>query len=106
MTMFFLPRFQGAAIAVWRRNMLVWRKLMLPSIFINFGDYPYIFFRHFCIHFFINLHFLFFLHYSLDKRSRQIFCRKLLAYYLFIFLTGLFVFLHLPFIKTFLDRLA
>lgn len=38
MTMFFLPRFEGAAIAVWRRNMLVWRKLMLPSIFINFGE--------------------------------------------------------------------
>ena len=34
----FLPRFQGAALAVWRRNTLVWRKLMLPSIFINFGE--------------------------------------------------------------------
>jgi lipooligosaccharide transport system permease protein len=33
-----LPRFRGAALAVWRRNTLVWRKLMLPSIFINFGE--------------------------------------------------------------------
>ena len=34
----FLPRFRGAALAVWRRNTLVWRKLMLPSILINFGE--------------------------------------------------------------------
>jgi lipooligosaccharide transport system permease protein len=33
-----LPRFQNAALAVWRRNTLVWRKLMLPSILINFGE--------------------------------------------------------------------
>jgi lipooligosaccharide transport system permease protein len=38
MTILFLPRFRGAAFAVWRRNTLVWRKLMLPSIFINFGE--------------------------------------------------------------------
>ena len=33
-----IPRFRGAALAVWRRNTLVWRKLMLPSILINFGE--------------------------------------------------------------------
>jgi lipooligosaccharide transport system permease protein len=33
-----MPRFRGAALAVWRRNTLVWRKLMLPSILINFGE--------------------------------------------------------------------
>ena len=38
MTALLLPRFQGAALAVWRRNTLVWRKLMLPSILINFGE--------------------------------------------------------------------
>lgn len=34
----YLPRFHGGALAVWRRNTLVWRKLMLPSILINFGE--------------------------------------------------------------------
>src|SRR3990172_6139960 len=38
MTALLLPRFQDAALAVWRRNTLVWRKLMLPSILINFGE--------------------------------------------------------------------
>jgi len=38
MTTLYLPRLQGAALAVWRRNTLVWRKLMLPSILINFGE--------------------------------------------------------------------
>jgi len=38
MTALLLPRFRGAALAVWRRNTLVWRKLMLPSILINFGE--------------------------------------------------------------------
>lgn len=32
-----LPRL-GDGIAVWRRNALVWRKLMLPSLVINFGE--------------------------------------------------------------------
>ncbi len=32
------PRFRAAALAVWRRNGLVWRKLALPSMFINFGE--------------------------------------------------------------------
>jgi lipooligosaccharide transport system permease protein len=27
-----------SALAVWRRNTLVWRKLMLPSLVINFGE--------------------------------------------------------------------
>ncbi|MBI3547149.1 MAG: ABC transporter permease [Gammaproteobacteria bacterium] len=34
----FFPRFSNAAFAVWRRNALVWRKLLLPSILINFGE--------------------------------------------------------------------
>lgn len=38
MALVLLPRFQSAAFAVWRRNTLVWRKLMLPSILINFGE--------------------------------------------------------------------
>jgi lipooligosaccharide transport system permease protein len=33
-----LPRFRSAAFAIWRRNTLVWRKLLLPSLFINFGE--------------------------------------------------------------------
>lgn len=32
-----LPRRHGAW-AVWRRNALVWRKLMLPSLLLNFGE--------------------------------------------------------------------
>jgi lipooligosaccharide transport system permease protein len=32
-----IPRFH-AALAVWRRNRLVWRKLMGPSLVINFGE--------------------------------------------------------------------
>src|SRR3970040_2639992 len=38
MAILYLPRVQGAAIAVWRRNMWVCRKLMRPSIFIIFGE--------------------------------------------------------------------
>ena len=33
-----LPRFRHAAFAVWARNVLVWRKLMLASLLINFGE--------------------------------------------------------------------
>ncbi len=33
-----IPRFRNAAFAVWRRNTLVWRKLMVPSLLINFGE--------------------------------------------------------------------
>jgi lipooligosaccharide transport system permease protein len=33
-----VPRFRNAAFAVWRRNTLVWRKLMAPSLLINFGE--------------------------------------------------------------------
>ena len=38
MTILFLPRFRGAAFAVWRRNTLVWRKLAAASLFGNFGE--------------------------------------------------------------------
>jgi lipooligosaccharide transport system permease protein len=33
-----IPRFRAAAFAVWRRNGLVWRKLVVPSMLINFGE--------------------------------------------------------------------
>lgn len=33
-----LPRPAWAALAVWRRNFLVWRKLMGPSLLFNFGE--------------------------------------------------------------------
>ena len=33
-----IPRFRNAAFAVWRRNTLVWRKLIAPSLVINFGE--------------------------------------------------------------------
>ena len=32
------PRFHRAALAVWRRNALVWRRLIAPSLVINFGE--------------------------------------------------------------------
>jgi lipooligosaccharide transport system permease protein len=33
-----LPRIRHSALAVWRRNVLVWRKLITPSLLINFGE--------------------------------------------------------------------
>ena len=33
-----LPRLRSGAIAVWRRNILVWRKLLVPAILMNFGE--------------------------------------------------------------------
>lgn len=33
-----VPRLRGGAFAVWRRNVLVWRKLLTPSLLINFGE--------------------------------------------------------------------
>lgn len=33
-----LPRLRRGALAVWRRNVLVWRKLMGPAILMNFGE--------------------------------------------------------------------
>ena len=35
---FVLPRFSLRAIAVWRRNFLVWRKLAIPSVLGNLAD--------------------------------------------------------------------
>jgi lipooligosaccharide transport system permease protein len=32
------PRFRARAITVWRRNVLVWRKLIGPAILMNFGE--------------------------------------------------------------------
>jgi len=33
-----LPRLRTGSLAVWRRNVLVWRKLIGPSLLINFGE--------------------------------------------------------------------
>jgi lipooligosaccharide transport system permease protein len=33
-----LPRLRSSALTVWRRNVLVWRKLITPSLLINFGE--------------------------------------------------------------------
>lgn len=33
-----LPSLPRGALAVWRRNVLVWRKLIVPSLLINFGE--------------------------------------------------------------------
>lgn len=38
MLMILVPRFRNAAFALWRRNTLVWRKLIGPSLLINFGE--------------------------------------------------------------------
>lgn len=37
-----LPNLRPEALAVWRRNVLVWRKLIGPSLLINFGE-PFIY---------------------------------------------------------------
>lgn len=33
-----LPRIRPAALYVWRRNILVWRKLLIPALLMNFGE--------------------------------------------------------------------
>ena len=33
-----LPRLNRRSVNVWRRNVLVWRKLMGPSLMLNFGE--------------------------------------------------------------------
>lgn len=33
-----LPRMRSAALYVWRRNILVWRKLLIPALLMNFGE--------------------------------------------------------------------
>ncbi len=33
-----MPRARGAALAVFARNFLVWRKLLGPAIVLNFGE--------------------------------------------------------------------
>lgn len=33
-----LPRLRPRSLAVWRRNVLVWRKLLGPSLLLNFGE--------------------------------------------------------------------
>jgi lipooligosaccharide transport system permease protein len=34
----YLPRFGKGGLAVWRRNVLVWRKLIGPALLMNFGE--------------------------------------------------------------------
>jgi lipooligosaccharide transport system permease protein len=38
----YIPRVRVQSLAVWRRNALVWRKLMVPSMLLNFGE-PFIY---------------------------------------------------------------
>ncbi len=38
MSLWHLPRVQSGALAVWRRNILVWRKLIGPAILMNLGE--------------------------------------------------------------------
>jgi len=33
-----MPRIRRGALYVWRRNILVWRKLLVPAILMNFGE--------------------------------------------------------------------
>lgn len=33
-----MPRIRRGALAVWRRNVLVWRKLLAPAMVMNFGE--------------------------------------------------------------------
>ncbi len=33
-----IPRLRRGAFAVWRRNVLVWRRLVIPSLLLNFGE--------------------------------------------------------------------
>ena len=33
-----LPRLKGRSLAIWKRNALVWHKLIGPSLMINFGE--------------------------------------------------------------------
>ncbi len=38
MELWHLPRLRRGALTVWRRNLLVWRKLIGPAIVMNFGE--------------------------------------------------------------------
>lgn len=38
MNMWRLPSVRSSSLAVWRRNILVWRKLIGPAILMNFGE--------------------------------------------------------------------
>jgi len=33
-----LPKLRPDSLAVWRRNVLVWRKLIGPALLMNFGE--------------------------------------------------------------------
>ncbi|MES9914258.1 MAG: nodulation protein NodJ, partial [Candidatus Sedimenticola sp. 4PFRAG1] len=33
-----LPSVRSGAFAVWRRNIMVWRKLIGPAVVMNFGE--------------------------------------------------------------------
>ena len=36
--MVYIPQIRFQSLAVWRRNALVWRKLLVPSLLLNFGE--------------------------------------------------------------------
>ncbi|MGB5537427.1 MAG: nodulation protein NodJ, partial [Thiogranum sp.] len=38
MNLWRIPRARVGALAVWRRNILVWRKLLVPAVLMNFGE--------------------------------------------------------------------
>jgi lipooligosaccharide transport system permease protein len=38
MALWHIPRVRAGALAVWRRNVLVWRKLIVPAVLMNFGE--------------------------------------------------------------------
>ena len=38
MALWRIPRARAGALAVWRRNVLVWRKLIVPAVLMNFGE--------------------------------------------------------------------
>ena len=33
-----LPKMRFGMFLVWRRNLMVWRKLLVPSLLFNFGE--------------------------------------------------------------------
>jgi lipooligosaccharide transport system permease protein len=38
MNLWRIPTARAGALAVWRRNILVWRKLIVPAVLMNFGE--------------------------------------------------------------------
>lgn len=38
MSNWYLPKVRIGAVAIWQRNILVWRKLIIPAMLMNFGE--------------------------------------------------------------------